>query len=288
VEGWVSERTLRHAADEFRQSNYKKIVIGSIHLPESFMLHSPGALVFPLDSLSKTSRAIDTLSIRAYSTPSGGAYARMHVFVNQQEAGSQMTTGQLQTYHFPIQADMDTVRQISVHFRDDHHDWQKGEDRNLYVHSVQFGTQHLHARDAGVYYDRGDLDGEKIEEIYSSRAGSSAEYLMTQGIPASGIHTIDAPRRQFNKTYTTGLAISQWLSRQDDVQKINLITESTHARRSWLLYRKALPKGTEMGIIASTPSDYRASNWWKHPEGRNFVWGQTLKFFYAVITYPFI
>jgi len=289
VEGWVSDRTLRQAAAEFASGEYESIVIGSIHLPDEFMLHSPGYLVFALDSSRQLPPLLDKLQVMACSSPAGGSYAMMHIYVNGQKVGQQMTGAELRSHIFPVKLATDTIRSIAVHYQDDHYDWARKEDRNLYVHSIILDDVQISSRAPSVYYDRGRLDGEKIEEVYVSRAGSSAEFLVEQGVAAGRIQTIDAPREQINKTYTTALAVSEWLKKTEKTRlRINLITESSHARRSWMLYRKAFTDETQLGIISSDPLDYGRSDWWEHPAGRNFVLGQTLKFAYAVVSYPFI
>lgn len=282
VEGWISEKSLTQAVNEFHNSNYQFLAVASILLPETYMIHSPGALVFPVEPTVQT----DTVEISAYSTPAGGAHARMHVYVNQQEVGSQMTHSAPDTYQF--YSPVDSLREVAVVYQDDHYDWEAGEDRNLYVTSVRLGSEVLHPRTDSAYFDRGKMDGNKLQTIHQSEAGITTELLKRMDIPEAKIILIEAPEEQINKTHTTARTVSRWLTQQPSVSSVNLFTESTHARRSWLLYRKALPENIQVGIISSEPDGYDAHNWWKDPAGRGYVISQTMKYGYALLTYFFI
>ena len=282
VEGWISERSLRQAVQEFHRQDYRYLVVASIQLPETYRLHSPGALVFPL----KAPVLADSLEVQAYSTAAGGAYARMHLYINAREVDSRMTEAAPKAYHFPLPND--SIRQIAVVYKDDHYDWDAGEDRNLYISTIRIGAGLLSPRSDSAYLDRGELDGQKIQAIHRSEAGTTSSLLGEMGVAKEKIILIEAPKEEINKTLTTARSVSQWMVRQHKSHSINVFTESTHARRSHMLYRKALPSHVQVGVIASRSRGYDAQNWWKHPAGRNYVLAQTLKYIYALLTYFFV
>jgi len=282
VEGWISEKSLTQAVNEFYNNDYQYLAVASILLPETYMIHSPGALVFPVEP----SIQADTVEIKAYSTPAGGAYARMHVYVNQQEVSSRMTHAAPDTHRFVLPTS--TIHEVAVAYQDDHYDWEAGEDRNLYVTFVRLGRQVLHPRTDSAYFDRGKMDGNKLQTIHRSEAGVTTELLKKMGVPEAKIILIEAPEGRINKTHTTARTVNQWLTQHQSVTSLNLFTESTHARRSGLLYRKALPESIRVGVIASEPEGYDAHNWWKNPAGRSYVISQTMKYGYALLTYFFI
>ena len=51
------------------------------------------------------------------------------------------------------------------------------------------------------------------------------------------------------------------------MQRINVVTEDTRARRTRLLFQKAFGKDVQVGIIAVANVDYPANQWWHHSEG---------------------
>jgi len=286
VEGWISEGSLKQTVREFHSKNYQYLAVASIQLPETYRLHSPGALVFPLKVPARVREQTDSVEVTAYSTPAGGAFARMHVYINQQEIGSQTTHASPDVYRFPIPKN--SIRQVAVVYKDDYYDWEAGEDRNLYITSVQISGQLLSPRTDSSYLDRGHLDGQKIQAIHQSEAGMSAELLKGMGVAEDKIILIEAPEEEINKTLTTARSVSQWLANQEVPYSLNIFTESTHARRSLMLYRKALAENTRVGVIASSPESYHAQNWWKDPAGRSYVLSQSLKYGYALLTYFFV
>jgi hypothetical protein len=62
---------------------------------------------------------------------------------------------------------------------------------------------------------------------------------------------------------------------------VNLFTSSAHARRSWLLYKKAFNSETSVGIIGSQPVKYNADKWWKTSEGFRTVISEFVAYLYA-------
>ncbi|WPP50126.1 carbohydrate-binding domain-containing protein [Catalinimonas niigatensis] len=289
VEGWVTDRTLKLAAQEFKEKNYKKMVIASIHLPDVYRAHSRGGLVFEIDKALDSIPHFDTLQVYAYGSQANGQYAQMRVIAGNDTLGEVTTDDQLKAYAFLLKKGVSPLQQITLEFTNDASAYENDEDRDLYIQSIQLDQTFIPSRSPFAYYDFGKIDGSKTERVFDSRAGSSAEVLIAEGIPAHLIHTIDAPRVSINKTYTTAEAVAKWLKEEDDnLRKINLITESTHARRSWMLYKKAIPKPVEVGVIASIRNPNIADNWWKSNGNRRYVVSQTVKFWYAVATYLFV
>lgn len=289
VEGWVTDRTLKLAAQEFKEKNYKKMVVASIHLPDVYRAHSTGGLVFEIDKTFDSIPHFDTLRVYAYGSQINGEYAQMRVIAGTDILGEVTTNEQLKAYRFLLKKDRSPLRQVTLEFMNDSSANENDEDRDLYIQSIQLDQTFIPSRSPFTYYDFGKIDSTRTERVFDSRAGSSAEFLIAEGVPSHLIHTIDAPRVSINKTFTTAEAVSKWLIEEGDhIRKVNLITESAHARRSWMLYKKAIPEPIEVGIIASIRSPHIAENWWKSNAYRRYVVSQTVKFWYAVATYFFV
>jgi uncharacterized SAM-binding protein YcdF (DUF218 family) len=65
------------------------------------------------------------------------------------------------------------------------------------------------------------------------------------------------------------------------VQSVNLVTENTHARRTRLLFGKALGKNVAVGIIAIPNPDYDKGHWWRYSEGVKDVGSEAVAYVYA-------
>jgi hypothetical protein len=65
------------------------------------------------------------------------------------------------------------------------------------------------------------------------------------------------------------------------------MTEDAHARRTRLLFQKALGNDVRVGIISIPNPDYDAKHWWRYSEGVREVIGEGIAYAYAkVFFYP--
>jgi uncharacterized SAM-binding protein YcdF (DUF218 family) len=139
----------------------------------------------------------------------------------------------------------------------------------------------------GNHYDKMYVTGGPIEagaplseyKTYAQRGGAVLSKL---GMSTNELQVVPAPWVRQDRTYTAALSLANWL-RTDGVglAKVHLITEDTHARRSRLLYQKALGKGVKVGVTAIPPGDYNPSRWWRSSVGVRSVIGETLAYGYA-------
>ncbi len=57
--------------------------------------------------------------------------------------------------------------------------------------------------------------------------------------------------------------------------------KDVHARRTCLLFQKALGHDVAVGVIAVTNPDYDASHWWRYSEGVKDVFAESVAYIYA-------
>ena len=137
------------------------------------------------------------------------------------------------------------------------------------------------------HYDRMYITGGPIEagaplSEYQTYAARGSAILQKLGMLTNEIQAVPAPWVRQDRTYTAALSLANWL-RAGGVRptEINLITEDTHARRSRLLYRKALGSGVKIGVTAMPPQDYDPRRWWRSSVGVRSVIGETIAYGYA-------
>ncbi|HWW01034.1 MAG TPA: ElyC/SanA/YdcF family protein [Candidatus Acidoferrum sp.] len=150
-----------------------------------------------------------------------------------------------------------------------------------------YALQRAVAEFHGNHYDKMYVTGGPIEagaplseyKTYAQRGGAVLSKL---GMSTNELQVVPAPWVRQDRTYTAALSLANWL-RTDGVglAKVHLITEDTHARRSRLLYQKALGKGVKVGVTAIPPGDYNPSRWWHSSVGVRSVIGETLAYGYA-------
>jgi uncharacterized SAM-binding protein YcdF (DUF218 family) len=63
--------------------------------------------------------------------------------------------------------------------------------------------------------------------------------------------------------------------------QVNLITVGPHARRSRLVFEKALGGGAHVGIVAAPVIDYDPRHWWRSSAGFRNVTGEIIAYAYA-------
>jgi uncharacterized SAM-binding protein YcdF (DUF218 family) len=117
---------------------------------------------------------------------------------------------------------------------------------------------------------------------YNTSASVGAELLRKNGLASGTVQMVPSHAMNHDRTYGSAVALRRWL-RDDDVQVrgVNVVTENTHARRSWLLFQKAFGGSVKVGIIAARNPDYEPERWWSCSEGVRDAIGETVAYVYA-------
>jgi hypothetical protein len=121
----------------------------------------------------------------------------------------------------------------------------------------------------------------RIRNNYDSFAELARNELISIGMDSSLIVAVSANMVKINRTLTSALAVSDWLKTSDiRVEGINVISEGTHARRTWMTYNKVLNESYKIGIIS-------------HPEYKDFHTSKnrflnTMRQTIAIVYYWFI
>lgn len=118
---------------------------------------------------------------------------------------------------------------------------------------------------------------------YKNYAELAAATLKTLGLAPEKIVPVPTPEVRKDRTHASALAFKQWLSKTNSsIKSINLLTLDVHARRSWLLFQKALaPAKVQVGIIAVQPIDYDAKHWWRYSSGVRKIINEFVAYIYA-------
>jgi hypothetical protein len=85
-----------------------------------------------------------------------------------------------------------------------------------------------------------------------------------------------------DRTYASALALKAFLkNRNTTFKSMNLVTLGCHARRSRLLFQKALGGDVEVGVIAISDESYDPNIWWKSSNGFREVVKENIAWIYA-------
>jgi uncharacterized SAM-binding protein YcdF (DUF218 family) len=117
---------------------------------------------------------------------------------------------------------------------------------------------------------------------YQTSASVGADLLKNAGVPPEFVQMVPSRVMDRDRTYGSAVALREWLHEHNmPVHSINVLTEDSHARRTRLLFKKALGKNLTVGIIAVPNPDYDARRWWRYSEGVKDVGSEAFAYIYA-------
>jgi uncharacterized SAM-binding protein YcdF (DUF218 family) len=118
--------------------------------------------------------------------------------------------------------------------------------------------------------------------VFNTSASVGAERLIALGLPREVVHTVASRESERDRTYGSAVALKRWFKdREMNVQAVNVMTESTHARRTWLLFQEALGPEIKVGIIPIFNPDYNPKDWWRYSDGVREVINESIAYIYV-------
>jgi uncharacterized SAM-binding protein YcdF (DUF218 family) len=121
---------------------------------------------------------------------------------------------------------------------------------------------------------------------YKTYAELGASVLIKLGLETNVVQAVPTPQVIQDRTFTSAVAVKKWLREHGiAASKINVFSSGPHARRSRLLYEKAMGKGITIGVIAAPEDDYDPEHWWRSSPGVRTVTGEAIAYLYARILF---
>lgn len=113
-------------------------------------------------------------------------------------------------------------------------------------------------------------------------ASVGAGQLRAAGVPPASLQMVASHVIGRDRTYYSAVALRDWFYEHDmNMASFNLVAESTHARRTWLLFQEAFGDKVKVGVIAVQNPDYDARRWWESSDGFRDVVSEAIAYFYA-------
>lgn len=117
---------------------------------------------------------------------------------------------------------------------------------------------------------------------WQTSASVGADVLKRVGLPAEVLQMVPTREMERDRTYASAIALRNWFREQGlAVRAVNVLTEDAHARRTRLLFQKALGDQVVVGVISAPNPDYDAKRWWRYSEGVREVFSETVAYLYA-------
>ncbi len=119
---------------------------------------------------------------------------------------------------------------------------------------------------------------------YNTFASVGARRLKAAGVAYESVLMVPSHVIGRDRTYTSAIALRRWLRDHNmALQSFNVVTVDAHARRTRLLFQKALGNDVRVGIISIPNPDYDAKHWWRYSEGVREVIGEGIAYTYAKV-----
>jgi uncharacterized SAM-binding protein YcdF (DUF218 family) len=282
VEGWLPERVLIQAKEEFVKNHYQLLITTGFPHYNGYLMGSGGKMVFEIneDSLDLPDNLYH-ISLWISGNKANGEFAHFKLFANNIELGNSFTTLRKKQYNFTTNLDSPPTS-ISVVFDND--SCTRYKDRNLHIYAVSLNGRIFYANNKNVsYYYLIGSEYVLKQRLSSSTAGEAAEYLKTAGIPDSLIIPVTTYKKIKSKTYSSALDVKEWLEKNMSSKffNITIFTQGTHARRSLISFGKAFRKTADIGVISEPDMDITRHNWWKKSKGWSSIIYESIGVLYA-------
>ena len=141
-----------------------------------------------------------------------------------------------------------------------------------------------------VYTTGGPVEGKGgYINDYNTEASVGADLLRKNGLPNESLQMVPSRVLDRDRTYGSAVALRTWFREHNlPVHGVNVLTEDVHARRTCLLFQKALGNNVSVGVIAVPNPDYDPRHWWRYSEGVKDVFAESVSYIYARLFFFFL
>lgn len=133
-----------------------------------------------------------------------------------------------------------------------------------------------------LYVTGGPLDQGSFLSEYKTYAQLGAASLRKMGLREDQVDAVPAPFAQQDRTYLSAVALKNWLHEHGRTHpRMHVISEGPHARRTRLLFEKAMGDGVIIGITGVPDANYDPKKWWKGSYGVRAIIDEAVAYGYA-------
>jgi hypothetical protein len=252
VEGWVDDLVLDSAVRIFESGEYLKIIATGSSIDPDFLMSTNGLLEFQLKDEKISLQRGDSIRVCLKGTPVLGIYPSVTILINGESCYEGFASANWSD-HVVVMDKALQIDELGIYFGND--DFLGNEDRNLHIRSITLDGRVIPARsEYSFQYDKSDQAKQFPSPTnFHSVAAICAHKLELRGIPGDRIVVLPSPKYERTRTLSSAYAVSQWISSSalPETTCLNIMSESIHSRRSYILYRMALKKDTgHIGIIS--------------------------------------
>lgn len=117
---------------------------------------------------------------------------------------------------------------------------------------------------------------------FATSADLGKATFLSLGMDSTKIVSVSSKLVLTERTYQSAQTLNNWLNEnRPDIKSFNFVSLGPHTRRSWFLFRKAMPD-KDIGVIAIRDKRFDAKKWWKSSKGTRTVLTETIGYFYVL------
>lgn len=143
-------------------------------------------------------------------------------------------------------------------------------------------TEFRRSRYRKLYVTGGPMErGIHLSE-FGTYADLGAEILIRKGLATSVVQAVPSTEAGKDRTYNSAVVLHAWLRRHGvSPSTFHVISLGAHARRTRLLFEKAMGEGAIVDITSVRNIHYDPTRWWLSSEGVRTVVDETFAYLYA-------
>lgn len=129
----------------------------------------------------------------------------------------------------------------------------------------------------------GDISiGFYLTEV-KSMAELTRSVFINIGFDSTKVVAISTGTVTKNRTYSSAMALKNWLDKQNiENTSVDVFVIGCHAKRSKLLFSRALEKEIKVGVISVEDKTYDPEKWWSSSKGMRTVISEFLAYLYTL------
>jgi hypothetical protein len=133
-----------------------------------------------------------------------------------------------------------------------------------------------------IYTTGGVINWGSAAKYGGTYAGYSAARLRDAEIATNCIVSVPSSDKDWERTYSSAIALrNHFRTNNIEHTTLNIVTAGPHARRTRLLYQRALGSKISVGIIALPRDDYDPVHWWRTSTGIREVVSELAAYVYC-------
>lgn len=143
-------------------------------------------------------------------------------------------------------------------------------------------TEFRRHRYAKVCVTGGPVEQGAWMNVYKNYAEAGRATLVELGLDPNDIQVVPSKWVRKDRTNAEAAAFVKWVRETGaPVRAIHLFSQGAHARRSRLLFQRALGDDIKVGVTSFPSGDFDPAHWWRSSAGVREVMAETIAYGYA-------